>query len=477
MDPRCEHDRILTRRQLLGKAASGVGSAALAWLLQGELGAVTGPHFAPRAKRVIFLFQFGGPAQMELFDHKPALWKHHGIELPDSVRRGAPISGLTKNQKSLPIVAPFVKFRRHGKSGLWMSDLIPHIASVADRIAVIKTMETDIVAHDPALRFMQTGSQMAGKPSSGSWASYGLGREGDNLPAYVVFISDGSGGKDTQPLAARLWGNGFLPSSHQGVQFRRKGDPVLYLSDPPGIDMARRRRMLDALSELNGIQESRLGDPEIRTRIAQYELAFRMQRSVPELLDLKDEPKSVFELYGPDSRKKGTYAYNCLLARRMAERGVRFVQLFHRGWDQHGDLPKQIRGQCRDTDRATAALVKDLDRRGLLDETLIIWGGEFGRTAYCQGKLAEGKYGRDHHGRCFSMWLAGGGIRGGVSIGETDDLCYNVVRDPVHIRDLHATILHCLGIDHKRLTFRFQGLDHRLTGVEGEARVVREILA
>ena len=484
MDPLREMSRQISRRAFLGSASTGLGATALSWLMSGEAGATPSrrsglsglPHFAPRARRVIFLFQFGGPSQFETFDYKPHLTRMHGKELPASVRGDAPLSGLTRNQKGLPIVKPFTKFAPRGASGMWVSDQMPHTAQVADDLCVIRSMTCDIVAHDPALRFIQTGAQMAGKPSAGSWITYGLGSESRDLPSYVVLISNGRGAKDTQPLAARLWGNAFLPSLNQGVQFRSTGDPVLFLSDPPGIDRSRRKAMLDAVTRLNELRSKVVGDPEIDARIGQYELAFRMQKSVPNLLDLSREPRKTVDLYGPDARTPGTYAANCLLARRMAERGVRFIQLFHRGWDQHGDLPRALSLQCRDTDQPTAALIKDLKQRGLLEDTLIVWGGEFGRTAYCQGKLAEGNYGRDHHGRAFSMFLAGGGVRGGLTYGETDDLGYNIVKNPVHIRDLHATILHCLGIDHHRLTFKFQGLEHRLTGVE-EAHVVRPILA
>jgi hypothetical protein len=459
----------LTRRAFLGK--SGLGAAALAWMMNGEARAQVA-----RAKRVIFLFQFGGPSQFELFDPKSELHRRDGADLPPSILGQGPISGLSRDQARLPVVAPRVRFARHGASGLPFSDLLPHTARIADDLCFLRSVTTDAVAHDPALSFMQTGSALGEKPSSGAWISYGLGSESRNLPAFVVLQSNGRGDRDTQPLGSRLWGSGFLPSNHQGVQFRSNGDPVLFLSNPPGIDGVKRRSMLDAVARINGLEADAVGDPEIRTRIEQYELAFRMQTSVPELLDVRSESNEVFDLYGPDSRKPGTYAANCLLARRLAERGVRFIQLFHRGWDQHGDLPKMIRLQCEDTDRASAALVRDLKRRGLLDDTLIVWGGEFGRTAYCQGKMTEETYGRDHHGRCFTMWLAGGGVKGGLELGETDDFGFNVVKDPIPVRDLHATMLHLLGIDHERLTYKFQGLDQRLTGVE-KARVIRPILA
>ncbi len=465
-------DCELTRRAFLGGAAGGLGAAALAWMMGGTATA----QAAARAKRVIFLFQFGGPSQFELFDDKTALHRHDGADLPPSILGQGPISGLSRDQARLPVVAPRVRFARHGASGLPFSELLPHTASIADDLCFLRSVTTDAVAHDPALSFMQTGSSLGEKPSAGAWASYGLGSESRNLPAFVVLQSNGRGDRDTQPLGSRLWGSGFLPSAHQGVQFRSNGDPVLFLSNPPGIDPAKRRSMLDAVSRLNALGAEATGDPEIRTRIEQYELAFRMQTSVPELLDLRREPDEVFELYGADARRPGTYAANCLLARRLAERGVRYIQLFHRGWDQHGDLPKMIRLQSEDTDRASAALVRDLKRRGLLEDTLIVWGGEFGRTSYCQGKMTADNYGRDHHGRCFTMWLAGGGVKGGVEHGETDDFGFNAVKDPVPVRDLHATILHLMGLDHEKLTYRFQGLDQRLTGVE-KARVLRAILA
>ena len=431
----------------------------------------------PRAKRVIFLFQFGGPSQLDLFDPKPVLSRYDGQEIPPSIQGEGPISGLTREQKGRPIAPARFAFARHGRSGLPLSELLPHTARIADEMALVRSATTDAVAHDPALLLLQTGTQLPGRPSAGAWVTYGLGSESRDLPGYVVLTSKGSGDVDTQPLGSRLWGSGFLPSTRQGVPFRASGDPVLFLGDPPGVDRTARRAMLDAVGALNGEALARSGDPEIETRIAQYELAFRMQASVPELLDLRSEPEEVFGLYGADARKPGTYAANCLLARRMAERGVRFIQLFHRGWDQHGDLPRQLRAQCKDTDQATAALVLDLKRRGLLEDTLIVWGGEFGRTAYCQGKLTKDTYGRDHHGRCFTLWMAGGGVKGGTSIGETDDFGYNVTRDPVPPRDLHATMLHLLGLDPERLVYRFQGLDQKLVGVEGRPKVLKSLLA
>jgi hypothetical protein len=476
---------FLTRRHFFGRMASGIGVTALASLLNPRLlggpgPALTGkpglpgvPHFAPKARRVIYLFMAGGPSQMELYDHKPALQKLHNTELPESIRMGQRITTMTSGQKAFPVVRPIFKFAQHGKCGAWVSELLPHIASIADDLCVIKTVNTEAINHDPAITFIQTGFQQPGRPCMGSWFSYGLGTENQNLPAFVVMISSG---KDSdQPLYTRLWSSGFLPSEYQGVQFRGIGDPVLFLSNPPGEDGAIRRRMLDGLAQLNAKQYQAFGDPEINTRIAQYEMAYRMQTSVPELVDVAKEPPNVLEMYGPDVTKPGTFAYNCLLARRMAERGVRFIQLYHRGWDQHGNLPPRIREQCKDTDQPSAALVKDLKARGLLEDTLVVWGGEFGRTVYSQGKIEPENYGRDHHGRCFSVWLAGGGVKGGTSYGETDDFCYNVVENPVHIHDLNATILHCLGINHERLTFRFQGRDFRLTDIHGE--VVKGILA
>jgi hypothetical protein len=470
---------FLTRRHFFGRAAAGIGAAALAAVANPRLfagepqatGAEIGglPHFAPKAKRVIYLFMSGGPSHIDLFDFKPRLRELHGQELPASVRMGQRVTGMTAGQKSFPCVAPMFQFAQHGECGAWVSELLPHMARVVDRMAIVKSLNTEAINHDPATTYLQTGHQQPGRPSLGAWLSYGLGSENQNLPGFVVMVSQGSGNKTDQPIFSRLWGSGFLPSRHQGVRFRTGSDPVLYLSNPPGIDRASRRRMLDRIGELNRLAQEAFGDPEIPTRIAQYEMAFRMQASVPELLDMSDEPQHVIDQYGiDDQRDGGAYARNCLLARRMVERGVRFVQLMHRGWDQHGDLPKQIRGQCRDVDQATAALINDLEARGLLDETLVIWGGEFGRTVYSQGALSADNHGRDHHGRCFTMCLAGGGIRPGITYGETDDYCYNIVRDPVHIHDLNATILHCLGIDHTRLTFRFQGRDYRLTDVHGE---------
>jgi hypothetical protein len=484
-----EHALLLTRRQFFGRTAAGIGTTALASLLNERLfaadvagaslkthGVLPALHFAPKAKHVIYLFMSGGPSHIDLFDHKPELVKHHGEELPASVRMGQRVTGMTSGQKSFPCVAPMFKFAPHGRTGTWVSELLPNIAGVVDDIAIIKTLNTEAINHDPATTYIQTGAQQPGRPSLGAWLSYGLGSENENLPAFVVMISQGSGNKTDQPIFSRLWGSGFLPSKHQGVRFRSGDDPVLYLSNPPGLDPTVRRNMLDGVARLNQIAAQSFGDPEINTRIAQYEMAFRMQTSVPDLTDLSNEPKHIRELYGiDDSGTDGGFARNCLLARRMIERGVRFVQLMHRGWDQHSDLPAQIRGQCRDVDRPSAALVKDLKERGLLDDTLIIWGGEFGRTVYSQGTLTKTNYGRDHHGRCFTMWLAGGGIKPGISWGETDDFCYNIVRDGVHIHDLNATVLRCLGIEHTKLTFKYQGRDFRLTDIHGN--VVSGLLA
>ncbi|MSR55172.1 MAG: DUF1501 domain-containing protein [Gemmataceae bacterium] len=458
-------DRI-SRRNFLARTATG--SAAIASLLQGDgFAGEIKPHFAPKAKRVIFLHQSGGPSHLELMDYKPSLKKYHGSELPDSIRQGQRLTGMTSGQKSFPVIAPKFKFQQHGKSGAWFSELLPHTAQISDELCMIRSMHTDAINHDPAITFMQTGSQQPGRPSFGSWLSYGLGNIADNLPSFVVMISHGSGADANQGLLDRLWGSGFLPSSHQGVKLRSGRDPVLYLSDPPGLDRDLRRRMLNGLDELNRLQLEKDGDLEIETRIQQYEMAFRMQASVPELTDVSREPEKLLESYGPDVRKPGSFAANCLLARRLAERGVRFIQLYHRGWDNHGGLPLNIPKQCKDIDQPQAALIRDLKQRGMLDDTLVIWGGEFGRTVYGQGGLQD-NYGRDHHGRCFTMWLAGGGFKPGIVHGETDDYGYNIVRDPLSVHDLHATMLHCLGLDHERLTFRFQGRDYRLTDVFGK---------
>ena len=479
----------MTRRQFFRRGTAGVaiGIPALAALLARDgfaandaidpkTGGLAGlPHFAPKARRVIFLHQSGAPSQIELFDYKPSLAKWQGTDLPDSVRMGQRITGMTSGQSSFPVAPSIFKFNQAGKSGARISELLPHHAKIVDDIAIIKTLYTEAINHDPAITFIQTGFQQPGRPSMGAWVSYGLGSENQNLPAFVVLISQANALNPDQPLFSRLWGNGFLPSKYQGVKFRSSGDPVLYLSNPPGISATTRRRMLDGIAKLNRLLAEQYGDPEIDTRVAQYEMAYRMQTSVPDLMDLSQEPASIFDLYGPDSRKPGTYAANCLLARRLAERGVRFIQLYHRGWDQHNDLPRDIALQCKGVDQASAALIVDLKQRGMLDDTLVVWGGEFGRTVYCQGKLTGTNYGRDHHPRCFAAWLAGGGIQRGISIGKTDDYCYNIAEDPVHIHDLQATILHCLGIDHTKLTYKFQGRYFRLTDVFG--KVVEKLLA
>ena len=487
MDPRQRLEALLTRRHFFGRTSSGIGVMALASLLdpqlfaatpdrQGVPGILPATHFAPKAKRVIYLFMSGGPSHIDLFDYKEKLRELHGTELPASVRMGQRVTGMTSGQSSFPCVAPMFQFARHGQSGSWVSELLPKTAEIVDRLAIVKSLNTEAINHDPATTFLQTGSQQPGRPSFGAWLGYGLGSENENLPAFLVLISQGSGNKTDQPIFSRLWGSGFLPTRHQGVRLRSGADPVLYLSNPKGIDAETRRGMLDGLGELNRIAEESFGDPEIETRVAQYEMAYRMQTSVPDLVDLSGETQRTIDMYGiDDKRDGGAFAKNCLLARRMAERGVRFVQLMHRGWDQHSDLPKQIRGQCRDVDQASAALVQDLADRGLLDETLVIWGGEFGRTVYSQGALTKDNHGRDHHGRCFSMWMAGGGIKPGISYGTTDDYCYNVVADSVHVHDLNATLMRCLGIDHTKLTFRMQGRDFRLTDVHGS--VVNGLLA
>jgi hypothetical protein len=460
-----------TRRAVL---KSALGTAAVAALLQRDGVAATGTtHFAPKAKRVVYLFQSGGPSHLELLDEKPALRRLHGTELPDSIRQGQRLTGMTSGQSSFPVIAPKFGFHSCGQSGTRISNLLPHTGSVVDNICIVKSMFTEAINHDPAITFIQTGSQQPGRPSLGAWASYGLGSEAEDLPAFLVLISHGSGKDSNQGLLERLWGSGFLPSSHQGVKLRSQGDPVLYLSDPKGINRGLRRQMLDSIAQLNREQFQQTGDPEISTRIAQYEMAFRMQSSVPELTDLTQETDATFRMYGDDARKPGTFAANCLLTRRLFEKGVRFVQLYHRGWDNHGGLPTNIPKQCMDIDQAQAALITDLKQRGMLDDTLIIWGGEFGRTVYGQGGLQD-DYGRDHHGRCFSMWLAGGGIKPGMTFGQTDDYGYNIVQDPVHIHDLNATILHCMGFDHERLTYRYQGRDFRLTDIHG--RIVESIL-
>ena len=447
----------------MSEAAGPAPSAAVAE-------APVGLHFAPKAKRVIYLFQSGGPSQLDLYDYKPVLNQKHGEQLPDSVRRGHRLTGMSGNQSSSPLAGSPFKFQQHGQSGAWLSELLPHTAKVADELCLVRSVFTESINHGPGVTFMQTGSQIPGRPSMGAWLDYGLGRADQNLPAFVVLITKN---KQGQPLMSHLWGAGFLPAKHQGVRFRSGGDPVLYLGNPPGVTPENRRLVLDRLRELHQHQFD--GTAAISARIANYEMAFNMQTSVPEVTNVKDEPDSTFAEYGAEARDPGTFAANCLLARRLAERGVKFIQLYHPDWDHHGGLPGAIRRECEQTDRPAAALVADLKRRGMLDETLVIWGGEFGRTNYCQGLLTPGNFGRDHHPRCFTVWLAGGGVKPGLTFGETDELGYNTSRDPVHIHDLQATVLHLLGFDHERLTYKFQGRRYRLTDVHGH--VVKEILA
>lgn len=484
LDPLSEMQLQVNRRQFFGRSSTGIGVAALASLLNRDLfskettsdasrvGGLPGiPHFAPKAKRVIYLLQSGAPSQVDLLAHKPSLDKLHMSELPDSIRKGQRLTGMTAGQKKFPVVKSPWKFRQHGESGTWLSDLLPHMGNVADDICVINSMHTEAINHDPAITFFQSGHQQPGRPSIGAWLSYGLGSETENLPSFVVLLSKNSF-HQAQPLYDRLWGSGFLSSKYQGVKFRSQGDPVLYLSDPAGGNDSQRREMLDRLAKLNQIREQEVGDPEITVRIAQYEMAYRMQTSVPELADISNESASTLELYGDDVKEPGTHAANCLLARRLAERGVRFIQVFHRGWDHHSNVQKYLPTLAKQTDQGSAALIADLKQRGMLDETLVIWGGEFGRTVYSQGNPQS--FGRDHHPRCFSIWMAGGGIKPGLTYGQTDDYCYNITENPVHVHDFHATILHCLGINHERLTYRFQGRDYRLTDVHGT--VVKDIL-
>ena len=490
MNPVLEHLQNETRRYFFGRMAAGIGTAALASLTNPQLFAAdatkapTDPlaslgemkvlHHAPKAKRVIWLFMADGPSQLDLWDHKPKLPEFFDKDLPESIRMGQRITTMTSGQARFPCAPTKFKFAQHGKHGAWVSELLPNLASIVDDLAIIKTMNTEAINHDPAITYIQTGSQIPGRPSMGAWASYGIGSVNQDLPAYVVLHSRIAAGSQTQALFSRLWGAGFLPTKHAGVALRSSGDPVLYLSNPAGVSAETRRTMLDGLAELNQQKQEQVGDPEIASRIAQYEMAFRMQSSVPELVDVSKESQQTLDMYGPEVKEPGTFAYNCLLARRLAERGVRFTQVFLRGWDHHGGLPGKIPALSKAMDQPAAALVKDLKQRGMLDDTLVVWGGEFGRTVYSQGTLTKDNYGRDHHPRCFTMWLAGGGIKGGIVHGETDDFSYNVTEKPVHIHDLNATILHCLGVHHERLTYRFQGRDFRLTDVEGQ--VVKEIL-
>jgi hypothetical protein len=474
----------LSRRTFLNRFGLGLGGMALANLLKPaslfanapaglERGLLNGVlHHPASAKRIIYLFMAGGPSQMETFDYKPLLNQRNGEELPDSVRQGQRLTGMSGNQSTLPIAGSLYKFGQHGRNGTWVSELLPHTAKVVDDLCIVRSLFTEAINHDPAITFFQTGSQISGRPSIGSWIHYGLGSDNENLPSFVVLITPG---KVDQPLYARLWGSGFLPSRYQGVQFRSGNDPVLYLSNPDGVTPAARRQLLDRLKELNQHAAQKLGDADIDSRIAQYEMAYRMQTSVPDAMNLDGETQETFDLYGPDARKPGTFAANCLQARRLAERGVKFIQLYHQGWDQHNNLPKDIAVQCRETDQASAALVTDLKRRGMLDDTLVVWGGEFGRTSYSQGKLTADNYGRDHHPRCFTVWMAGGGVKPGLVYGATDDFSYNITENPIHVHDFQATLLHLLGVDHERLTYFYQGRHFRLTDVHGH--VVKDILA
>lgn len=470
------HTHDLSRRQFLGRTSTGIGTAALATLLNPQhLAAAHAPHFPPKATRVIWLTQAGAPSQLDLFDYKPDLTSQFDKDLPDSVRGTQRLTGMTAGQKRFPIAPSVFKFQQHGQSGMWFSELFPHLSRFADDICLIRSLHTEAINHDPAMTLLQTGHQIGGRPAFGAWVSYGLGSDNSDLPAFVALISRPSGPTNAQPLHERMWGAGFLLSKFQGVRLSSGKDPVLFLSNPPGMTPQRRRAMLDDVATLNHMELNEYQDPEIQARIDQYEMAFRMQTAVPELADLSAEPADIYDRYGPESKKPGTYAANCILARRLAERGVRFIQLYHRGWDQHNNLPSGIRSQCYDTDQPTAALLADLKSRGMLENTLVIWGGEFGRTVYSQGTLTKTDYGRDHHPRCYSIWMAGAGIKGGYVHGETDDFSYNIVKDPVHVHDLNATALHLLGIDHTRLTYRFQGRDYRLTDIHGS--VVRELLA
>lgn len=480
----------LTRRHFFGQGAFGVGAAALASLLPSSIlappsafgnsvaagGLPDLPHFAPRAKRAIYLHMNGGPSQMDLFDYKPKMADMFDVDLPESIRAGQRLTTMTSGQTRFPLAPSKYKFQQYGQQGAWISELLPYTSRMADDLAIVKTVWTEAINHDPAVTYICTGNQLPGKASLGSWLSYGLGTMNANLPAFVVMTPSWSSKADAQAIYNRLWGSGYLPTQHQGVALRSQGDPVLFLSNPPGVDAATRRRTLDRIARFNQRTLAEIGDPETRTRIEQYEMAFRMQTSVPELTNLSDEPQHILDMYGPDVMKPGTFAASCLLARRLAERDVRFVQIFHRGWDQHLNVAGDLPAQCKDVDQAGWALVQDLKQRGLLQDTLVIWGGEFGRTIYCQGGLTRENYGRDHHPRCFTMWMTGGGVRPGITYGETDDFSYNIVDKPIHIHDLNATILHALGIDHSRLTFRAQGLDQRLTGVE-EHHAVTDLLA
>jgi hypothetical protein len=485
-----ELNKKLDRRNFLTKTSLGLGAVALGSLIGNKLFSNSPtvidpaadfeqevlrslPHFAPKAKRIVYLFMSGGPSQLEMFDYKPKLVDLMGQDLPDSVRKGQRLTGMSANQSALPLAPSIFKFNQHGANQTWVSELLPYTAGVVDDLCIIKSMHSEAINHDPAITFLQTGNQLPGRPSIGSWLSYGLGSDNNNLPTFIVLVSKDA--PQDQPLYARLWGNGFLPSKHQGVQFRAGKDPVLFLNNPEGYDGADRKEMLEYLNKLNQLQNSTYGDQEVDARIAQYEMAYRMQTSVPQVMDMQNETEEVFELYGPGSRNPGTYAANCILARKLLEQDVKFVQLYHQGWDQHGGLPGGIQHQCKSIDQATAGLITDLKRRGLLEDTLVVWGGEFGRTAYSQGKLTATDYGRDHHPRCFTMWMAGAGVKSGMVYGETDDFSYNIIKDPVHVHDFQATLLHLMGIDHERLTYKFQGRRFRLTDVEG--KIVKDILA
>ncbi len=477
---------LVSRRYFFERSSLGLSAAAMAGILNSDSafaadmpldnsakgGIMKQFHHAPKAKRIVYLFMSGGPSQIDLFDYKPRLNEDNGVELPESVRMGQRLTGMSGNQATLPLAGSAFKFQQHGQSGAWLSELLPYTAKVADRLCFVRSMFTEAINHDPAVTFIQTGSQVAGRPSLGAWLDYGLGSTNENLPAFCVLVTKNKGG---QPLYARLWGSGFLPASHQGVQLRAGASPVLYLSNPDGISRQSRRELLDGMNQLHQLEKQSRLDPIIEQRIAQSEMAFRMQASIPEVADFSSEPESTFELYGNDAKTPGTFAANCLLARRLLERDVRCVQLFHKDWDHHGGLPGAIRNECKQVDQASAALVQDLALRGLLEDTLVVWGGEFGRTAYSQGKLTAKDYGRDHHPRCFTMWMAGGGVRPGISYGMTDEYSYNIAENPVHIHDLNATIMHLMGIDHERLTFKYQGRHYRLTDVEG--KIVRDVLA
>jgi hypothetical protein len=479
-----EHLMTFNRRRFFSKLSLGLGGAALGSLLIPDLFKNTSttdnstdftpgiPHFAPKAKRVIYLFQNGAPSQLETFDYKPKLREMQGQDLPASVRGGQRLTGFTANQASLPLVGSFVDFKQYGQSRAWVSDLLPHTAKIVDDLCIIKSMHTEAINHDPAITFFQTGAQQGNRPSMGSWLSYGLGNENKNLPSFTVLISRGIG--NSQGVYSKLWSNGFLDSIHQGVQFSKGDDPVLYLRDPDGMNRTDRRKMLDKLAQLNQMAYDELEDPEINVKIKQYEMAYRMQTAVPETMDISNEPEEVINLYGPECKVPGTFAANCLLARKLSENGVRFVQLYHQGWDQHGNLPHEITGQTKDIDQASAALVTDLKRRGLLDETLVVWGGEFGRTCFSQGEITNNNYGRDHHPRCFTVWMAGGGVKPGIVYGDTDDFSYNITQNPVHVHDFHATMLHQLGLDHEKLIYKHLGRRYRLTDVAG--KVVKDIL-